>query len=96
MYVQKIANYIAMYNNMLDGADAIVLTAGVGENSSLCRKLILEKIASLGVKLDESKNDFRGEFRCITTEDSKIPVYVIPTNEELMIALDTYEFKMAE
>lgn len=96
MYIQKIANYIAMYNNMLNGADVIVLTAGVGENSSLSRKLILEKIASLGVKLDESKNDFRGEFRCITTEDSKIPVYVIPTNEELMIALDTYEFKMAE
>ena len=96
MYIQKIANYIAMYNNMLNGADAIVLTAGVGENSCLSRKLILENIASLGVKLDESKNDFRGEFRCITTEDSKIPVYVIPTNEELMIALDTYEFKMAE
>ena len=46
--------------------------------------------------IDEDKNNFRGEFRCITTDDSKIPVYVIPTNEELMIALDTYEFKMAK
>ena len=54
-------------------------------------KDIIDKIASLGVKLDESKNNFRGEFRLITTEDSKIPVYVVPTNEELMIAIDTYE-----
>ena len=93
MYSSKIANYIAMYNNMLGGADAIVLTAGIGENSSLMRKLIIEKIASLGVKLDESKNDFRGEFRCISSGDSTIPVYVIPTNEELMIAEDTLYLK---
>ena len=91
MYAWKIANYIAMYNNMLGGADVIVLTAGVGENSKDTRKDIIDRIASLGVKLDESANDFRGEFRKISTEDSKIPVYVLPTNEELMIALDTYE-----
>ena len=96
IYVQKIANYIAMYNNMLNGADVIVLTAGVGENSVSTRKAILEKIGSLGVKIDDEKNDFRGEFRCITADDSKIPVYVVPTNEELMIAEDTYAFKMAE
>ena len=93
MYAGKIANYIAMYNNMLNGADVIVLTAGVGENSSTMRKMVLDRIASLGVKLDESKNDFRGEFRLISTEDSKIPVYVVPTNEELMIALDRLELK---
>lgn len=57
------------------------------------RASIINKIESLGVKIDESKNDFRGEFRCITTDDSKIPVYVVPTNEELMIALDTMELK---
>ena len=90
MYAWKIANYIAMYNNMLGGADVIVLTAGLGENSKMTRKDILDRIATLGVKIDESANDFRGEVRKITTEDSKIPVYVIPTNEELMIALDTY------
>ena len=72
MYARKIANYIAMYNNLLGGADVITLTAGVGENSATMRKMILDKIASLGVKLDESKNDFRGEFRCITTDESKI------------------------
>ena len=92
MYARKIANYIAMYNNLLGGADVITLTAGVGENSATMRKMILDKIASLGVKLDESKNDFRGEFRCITTDESKIPVYVVPTNEELMIAIDTMNF----
>ena len=91
MYVQKIANYIAMYNNELNGADVIVLTAGVGENSKNTRKEIIEKVASLGIKIDDEKNDFRGEFRLISSDDSSIPVYVIPTNEELMIALDTYD-----
>ena len=91
MYAQKIANYIAMYNNLLNGADVITLTAGVGENSKNMRKMIIDRIQSLGVKIDEERNDFRGEFRLISTDDSKIPVYVIPTNEELMIALDTME-----
>lgn len=91
MYSQKIANYIAMYNNLLGGADVITLTAGLGENSMTMRKLVLDKISSLGVKLDDEKNNFRGEFRLITTEDSKIPVYVVPTDEELMIAMDTME-----
>ncbi len=91
MYCQKIANYIAMYNNLLGGADVITLTAGVGENSKTTRKNIIEKIASLGVKIDDVKNDMRGEFSCISSDDSAIPVYVVPTNEELMIALDTLE-----
>ena len=89
IYTWKVANYVAQYNNMLNGADAIVLTAGLGENSKQTRKDILDKLASLGIKIDEEKNNFRGEFRLITTEDSKIPVYVIPTNEELMIARET-------
>ena len=93
MYAKKIANYIAMYNNLLGGADVITLTAGVGENSKTMRKSIIEKIASLGVKLDDERNDFRGEFRLISTDDSKIPVYVVPTDEELMIAMDTMELK---
>ena len=91
MYTQKVANYIAMYNNELNQADVIVLTAGLGENSKQTRKEIIEKISSLGVKIDEAKNDFKGEFRLISAPDSSIPVYVIPTNEELMIALDTYD-----
>ena len=92
IYSQKIANYIAMYNNLLNGADVIVFTAGLGENSPMMREKVMQKIASLGVKLDLSKNDFRGEFRKISSDDSKIPVFVIPTNEELMIAIDTMNF----
>ena len=90
MYAQRVANYIAQYNNELNGADVIVLTAGLGENSKNTRRDILNKIASLGVKIDLEKNDFRGEERLISTDDSKIPVWVVPTNEELMIAKDTY------
>ena len=92
IYSQKITNYIAMYNNLLNGADVIVFTAGLGENSPMMREKVMQKIASLGVKLDLSKNDFRGEFRKISTDDSKIPVFVIPTDEELMIAIDTMNF----
>ena len=91
IYAQKIANYIAMYNNLLNGADVITLTAGVGENSIYMRKMIIDRIQSLGVKIDENKNNIRGEFGLISSNDSKIPVYVVPTNEELMIALDTME-----
>jgi len=91
MSTQKVANYIAMYNNLLNGADVICFTAGIGENSKDTRKIVCEKISSLGVKIDENANNVRGEFRKISTDDSKIAVYIVPTNEELMIALDTYE-----
>ena len=90
MYAQRVANYIAQYNNLLNGADVIVLTAGLGENSKNTRRDILNKVTSLGIEIDESLNDFRGEERCITKKTSKIPVWVVPTNEELMIAKDTY------
>lgn len=91
MYTQKVANYIAMYNNLLNGADVIVFTAGLGENSIQTRIDVMEKIKSLGVKIDLEKNNFRGKFGIISADDSTIPVYVVPTNEELMIAMDTYE-----
>lgn len=91
IYAQKIANYVAMYNNMLNGADVITMTAGLGENAIHMRKMIIERIQSLGVVIDEEANNSRGEFKLITKPESKIPVYVVPTNEELMIALDTYE-----
>ena len=91
MYARRVANCIANYNNQLNGADAIIFTAGLGENAIDTRRDIVEKIASLNVFLDSEKNNFRGEFRKISTEDSKISVYVVPTNEELMIAQDTYD-----
>ena len=91
MYVKRIVEYIAKYYVLLGGCDAIVLTAGVGENSISTRKQILDKLEVLGIKIDEEANNMRGEEKLITTKDSKIPVYVIPTDEELMIAKDTYE-----
>lgn len=92
IYTQKVANYIAMYNNLLNGADVICFTAGLGEMSRPFRKGIIEKISSLGVKLDQQRNeDTFAIFGQISTDDSTIPVYVVPTDEELMIALDTYE-----
>lgn len=97
IYVQKVANYIAEYYLKLDGmVDAIVLTAGTGENARGFRKDLLNKLGALGIYLDEKANDEIAGFKekhegIITTKNSKIPVYVVPTNEELMIALDTYE-----
>ena len=91
IFCQRVANYIAMYNNLLGGADVIVFTAGMGENSADTRKEICDRIPSLGVKIDVEENNFRGKLKKFSTEDSSIPVYVVPTNEELMIALDTYE-----
>ena len=90
MYVKRIVEYIAKYYVLLGGCDAIVFTAGVGENSISTRKEILNKLAVLGIKVDEEANNFRGEERKITTDDSAVPAYIIPTNEELMIAKDTY------
>ena len=90
MYVKRIVEYIAKYYVLLGGCDAIVFTAGVGENSISTRKEILDKLAVLGIKVDEEVNNVRGEERKITTDDSAVPAYIIPTNEELMIAKDTY------
>lgn len=92
MFSQKVANYIAMYNNILGGADVICFTAGIGEKGPDFRAEILKRVASLGIKADEQINkDTFGKFGLISTNDSRIPVYVVPTNEELMIAQDTYD-----
>lgn len=91
IFCQRVANYIAMYNNILNGADVIIFTAGLGENSIDTRVNIANRIASLGVKIDLDRNNVRGKTTLISTDDSQIPMYVIPTDEELMIALDTME-----
>ena len=90
MYVKRIVEYIAKYYVLLEGCDAIVFTAGVGENSIATRKAVLEKLGVLGIKVDEEANNVRGVETKITTDDSSIPAFIIPTNEELMIAKDTY------
>lgn len=89
MLAYRVALYIGGYNTIVGGADAIVLTGGIGENSSEVRERILKRLGALGIKLDKAANRVRGELKVISTKDSKIPVVVIPTNEELMIARDT-------
>lgn len=88
-YVQTVVNYIAQYYVELGGADIICFTAGVGENASEARMAIMEKLTCLGVKIDLEKNQIRGEEVKISSDDSSIVCYVVPTNEELMIAEDT-------
>ena len=90
-YVRRVVDYISQYYVLLEGADIIVFTAGVGENNIPIRREICEKLSCLGVKLDLDKNNVRGETIKISSEDSKIDVYVIPTDEELMIARETLE-----
>ena len=88
-YTRTVTNYIAEYYVLLGGADVICFTAGLGENSEPFRKKVCENLACLGVKLDSEANKVMGEFKKISSDDSTIPVYVVPTDEELMIALDT-------
>ncbi len=90
MLVNRIVDYIAKYYVELGGCDAIIFTAGLGENAIRVRKDVLNKLSVLGIKLDEDRNKARGVETLITADDSSIPCYVIPTDEELMIARDTY------
>lgn len=92
MYVRRMIHYIAQYYVELGGCDAIIFTAGVGENSIRTRKDIIDGLSVLGVQLDETANQESGKELLITTADSNIPCYVIPTDEEVMIARDTYSF----
>ena len=89
MLTYRVALYLGGYNTVIGGADAIVLTGGIGENSTEVRERILKRLGALGIKVDKKANAKRGETIVISTKDSKIPVVVIPTNEELMIARDT-------
>ena len=85
----KVRAQIAAYAGIMGGVDVIVFTAGIGENSIVTRKESLRGLEFLGFRIDDEKNDVRGKIQEISTEDSKIKVYLIPTNEELMIARDT-------
>jgi acetate kinase len=89
VFAYKIKKVIGEYSAVLNGPDAIVFTAGIGENSASIRKRILAGLDGFGIKIDEEKNKIRGQEIDISTPDSKIRVLVIPTNEELTIARDT-------
>ncbi len=89
-FAYRVAKYIGAYTAVMNGVDAICFTAGVGENSPLVRNLACERLGYLGIALDKEKNDKRGEELEVSTPDSKVKVMVIPTNEELAIARETF------
>ncbi len=91
IYEGKIIRYLSNYFVSLKGADVICFAGGIGENAVNVRENIMKKIECLGVKLDKKANESRGEVVKISTDDSKVACYVIPTDEEVMIARDTYE-----
>ena len=89
IFYYKVRTQIAAYAGAMGGIDVIVFTAGIGENSSITRKEILKGLEFFGLELNEENNEIRGKIQEISTEDSRVKVYVVPTNEELMIARDT-------
>ena len=91
VFAHKVRFYIGAYIAVMNGVDAIVFTAGVGENDNNARDVICSELGNLGIKLDLVKNKVRGKETIISRDDSKVAILLIPTNEELMIARDTYE-----
>jgi acetate kinase len=94
LFIRRIADFIGQYFVRLGGADLIIFSAGIGENSSYYREKVCDEIApALGVEIDKKLNaSIRGKEALLSTPNSKIKVAVIPTDEEVMIARDTYEF----
>ena len=91
IFAQRVKTFIGAYVAELNGADAIIFTAGVGENDIGMRELICKGLDGIGIKIDPVRNKVRGEERILSTDDSRIKVLLVPTNEELMIAEDTVE-----
>ncbi|NLD16052.1 MAG: acetate kinase [Tissierellia bacterium] len=91
IFASKVIKYIGQYMTEFDYIDGIAFTAGVGENSADMRKQIIDGLKIFGIKIDEEKNNIRGIEAIVSTDDSTAKVFVIPTNEELMIARDTYQ-----
>lgn len=91
VFIYDVKKYIGAYAAAMGGVDAVVFTAGVGENSASLRAEMVKGLDFMGIKMDLEKNDFRGEERDVSAPDATVKVLVIPTNEELMIAMDTAE-----
>jgi acetate kinase len=89
VFAYRVAKYIGSYVAAMNGVDAIAFTAGIGENTSFIRKMVLDYLGYLGITLDEEANKKRGEDAVISTPDSKVKVCIIPTNEELAICRET-------
>jgi acetate kinase len=91
LFARGVVRYIGAYSAEMNGADAIIFTAGIGENGPAMREAICSKLGYLGLTLDTEANKQRGAEICISTPDSRLKAFVIPTNEELMIARDTQQ-----
>ncbi len=91
VFYYNVAKYVGAYAAAMNGVDAIVFTAGLGENSKECRKNVCDYLGYLGINIDDEKNNVRGKLTEVSTSDSKVKVFLIPTNEELVIARDTKE-----
>ena len=89
VYVRAIVRFIGAYVAVMNGVDAIVFTAGVGENNPNIRKMVCDNLSYLGIAIDGYANETCGEEVKISTDDSKVDVYVVPTNEELAICQET-------
>ena len=89
MFAYSVKRYIGTYAAVMGGVDAIVFTAGIGENTSLMRKMITDGLEFMGIKIDDELNNVRGEEKDISASDATVKTLVIPTDEEMMIALDT-------
>ena len=88
-FIKTVVSYIAQYYVLLGGCDVLVFTAGIGENGIDIRRQIVEKLACLGFKLNIEENNVRGELKKISADDSSSLIYLVPTDEELMIARET-------
>ena len=88
-FIYEVKKYIGAYATVMGGVDAILFTAGIGENSADLRAKICEGLEYMGIKMDVEKNKVRGQEAVVSADDSKVKIFIIPTNEELMIAMDT-------
>lgn len=93
IFNDRVRKYIGQYAATMNGIDVLVFTAGIGENAANVRQAVADGLSFLGLKVDPDKNDVRGEERIISTDDSKVKVLLIPTDEELMIARDVEALK---
>jgi len=93
IFYNRVQKYIGQYVALMNGVDAIVFTAGIGENSAETREILIDGINWFGAEIDKEKNAVRGEERIISTDDSKVKVLLIPTDEEVMIAREVERLK---
>ena len=89
MLTYQIKKYIGSFAAAMNGLDAVIFTGGIGENAPEVRQAVCDDMSFFGIEVDKDLNNVRGELRKISSENSKVQVWVVPTNEELLIARDT-------